>query len=768
VYAGILSACAVALVITWRLNPKEIGPRSWAIGSGWAALALVIFAMSAFRPELLWLNGSASPMAWLGLLYYSRGTRQYVGLPASPLWALVLYVLAVIAILLAGFFSQYNPASFIIVGSIVFAAYAFDIVRSVLSTREGRTAASYFIAFFFGLFGSTHIVRGVLTCFDLDRRGYARPVDSALVFVGILGGAATAMGFAMLISERLMRERAQTLARLEQSVDSLRERFVSLSGGDYQARAEFSGDGRPMDVVAKLFNETAEKIGSAFAELDGQRSLLLATQLSMVDGLVLVDRSGAIESVNPAFQGMLDRQDEELVGKHLPEILAEGSDQHVDAILGSAAHDPITELHMHFLSGTGATIPLTINAAPFADTEAKQEGFVLVVRDDRKLREAQAHLQMNDRLAAIGTVAAGVAHEVNNPLAYVISNLDYAVEELDDSQGALQPDIQGEMLSALQAARGGCERVRKIVQDLKSLSKRTDESTGVVDVNALLESAAAMLGNEVRHHAQIELSLSDVPGVSATEARLGQVFLNIIHNAAQAIDPGNADKEEIRVTSRLEEDFVIVEIRDTGCGIAPENLKRIFDTFYTTKAAGVGTGLGLSICRRVVGELGGRIEVESIVGEGTTFRIELPVDTGKPSAPEKTPLAAPVAATERRKILVIDDEAEVGNAARRILGRQHEVDTVTSAKDALGRVAEKNYDVILCDLMMPEMTGMQFYEQLQSDDPEHAKRVVFMSGGVFSPEAQRFLETVEQPKISKPFGTAVLREAVLPAKSNDA
>jgi CheY-like chemotaxis protein len=370
---------------------------------------------------------------------------------------------------------------------------------------------------------------------------------------------------------------------------------------------------------------------------------------------------------------------------------------------------------------------------------------------------------MNDRLAAIGTVAAGVAHEVNNPLAYVISNLDYAVEELDDAEGPLAPDIQAEMLNALQAARGGCERVRKIVLDLKTFSRRTDESTGVVDVNTLLESAAAMLGNEVRHHAHIELDLGDVPLVSATEARLGQVFLNIIHNAAQSIAPGNVDKEEIRVTSCVENDMVVVEIRDTGCGIPPTDFKKIFDTFYTTKPAGVGTGLGLAICRRVIGELGGQIDVASVVGEGTTFRIALPIDKGQHGLVARASEPAPALAVDQRRVLVIDDEVEVGNAARRILGRQHLVDTVTSAKEALSCIADSDYDVILCDLMMPEMTGMQFFKILERDHAKLATRVVFMSGGVFSTEAQRFLDTVAQPKISKPFGTTVLRDAVLPA-----
>jgi CheY-like chemotaxis protein len=247
--------------------------------------------------------------------------------------------------------------------------------------------------------------------------------------------------------------------------------------------------------------------------------------------------------------------------------------------------------------------------------------------------------------------------------------------------------------------------------------------------------------------------------VLGNEARLGQVFLNLLVNAAQAIPEGNADKNEIRVATRVgPSGQVVVEIADTGCGIAPENLTRIWDPFFTTKPPGEGTGLGLSISHQIIAELGGDIAVKSAVDLGTTFTVTLP-------ATQVVALVRPVSAdagTPRRgRVLSVDDEPMVGTLVRRILSSQHDVEAVTSAADVVERAkAGERWDVILCDVMMPQMTGVELYWRLHAFAPELTKRIIFLTAGAFTSSARTFMEQVQNERLEKPFDAQALRTLV--------
>ena len=244
----------------------------------------------------------------------------------------------------------------------------------------------------------------------------------------------------------------------------------------------------------------------------------------------------------------------------------------------------------------------------------------------RQLQAAQEQLLFADRLASVGRLAAGVGHEINNPLAFILSNLRYVHQELDELAGTPSEEARQEMLSALSEASEGAERVRLIVQDLKSLSRPDDVALGPVDLAAVVRGSAKMARHEVRDRARLVEDCDGVPPVHANAARLGQVFLNLIINAAHAISPGRVQENEIRVEARRSgPGHVTVEVRDTGAGISPEHLRRVFDPFFTTKPAGVGTGLGLSVCHRIITALGGEIRVESQPGRGTSFFITLAV-----------------------------------------------------------------------------------------------------------------------------------------------
>jgi signal transduction histidine kinase len=249
-------------------------------------------------------------------------------------------------------------------------------------------------------------------------------------------------------------------------------------------------------------------------------------------------------------------------------------------------------------------------------------------RAEEELRQAQKRLLATERLASLGMLTAGVAHEINNPLAYMLSNLNYVNEELcalvqkgEPLMGARARDI----LDALSETLSGGSRVRDIVKDLKLFSRASTDQSGPLDLHALLDSCANMAWSEIKHRGRLVKDYGEVPRLHGNESRLAQVFLNLLVNAAHALPPQGSASSEIRISTRHEESVVMVAVRDTGVGIPEENLERLFEPFFTTKPAGEGTGLGLSISQEIVMALGGRITVESQLGRGSTFRVFLPV-----------------------------------------------------------------------------------------------------------------------------------------------
>jgi signal transduction histidine kinase len=249
--------------------------------------------------------------------------------------------------------------------------------------------------------------------------------------------------------------------------------------------------------------------------------------------------------------------------------------------------------------------------------------------EQRRLRE---QLMVAERMATVGTLAASVAHEINNPLSAVVANLELALRRLETVGD--RPELE-ELRAELRDAHEAAHLVRQIVRDVKVFSRGGDERPGPVDVRQVLDSTARMAWSEIRHRARLQKEYEEVPPVWATDARLGQVFLNLIINAAQAIEVGRAESNRIRLCTRTDDKGrALVEIVDTGAGIPAEALPRVFAPFFSTKPAGTGTGLGLSISSRIVKELGGEIRVESRVGLGTTVSVALPSASAR--APVRT------------------------------------------------------------------------------------------------------------------------------------
>jgi CheY-like chemotaxis protein len=254
----------------------------------------------------------------------------------------------------------------------------------------------------------------------------------------------------------------------------------------------------------------------------------------------------------------------------------------------------------------------------------------------------------------------------------------------------------------------------------------------------------------------------DLPPVHGSEARLAQVFLNLLINATHAIPEGDAQSHEIRVAARaLPSGRVLVEVRDTGAGIPAHILGRIFDPFFTTKPPGVGTGLGLSICQRIITEMGGQIEVESSAGRGSTFRVTLASAHSTATAAALETVEEETQVATRARVLVIDDDPAVGNALELVLAEHYDVEVLTSAQRALDRLRDgESYAAILCDLMMPELSGMEFHRELTGSHPELAAQVIFLTGGAFTPGADAFLDGISNPRLGKPFNTRELRALI--------
>ncbi|MCC6555866.1 MAG: PAS domain-containing protein [Polyangiaceae bacterium] len=407
------------------------------------------------------------------------------------------------------------------------------------------------------------------------------------------------------------------------------------------------------------------------------------------------------------------------------------------------------------------------------DEQGKARRMIGAMMDTTELRQTQARLALAARMASVGTLAAGVAHEINNPLAFVIANLDASIRRLGragaQGRAGLGLDDVSALLDLLEDAREGAERVRLIVRDLNTFARADDERRGPVDVARVLDSCVQMAMNQIRHRARVTRAFVDVPPVEANESRLAQVFLNLIVNAAQAIAEGAADRNEIALSTGLDAlGRVVVEVRDTGTGIAPEVIGRVFDPFFTSKSVGEGLGLGLAICHGIITGLGGEIAVESELGEGSTFRVTLPVYRGAPAPADAAaqpaaipagaaPLDAPPARPRRGRVLIVDDEPLLTRAIAGTLEPEHDAVEAPSARDALARIrAGERYDVILCDLMMPEVTGMDFYEALGELAPELRPQIVFLTGGAFTERARSFLGSVENRLLVKPFDASTL------------
>ncbi len=495
------------------------------------------------------------------------------------------------------------------------------------------------------------------------------------------------------------------------------------------------------------------------AEEELRRQAMLFDHL--YDAVIVTDLEGRVLDWNPSAQRTFGFSKVEVLARPPPSVLRP-SESLAKQIAAAMDRDGRWTGELALKTKAGADCVCEAVMVPLRDGQGRSVGQVSVYRDLSERKQMQAKLLFSDRMASVGTLAAGVAHEINNPLAFIKANLIFLTDELARLGSELAAGRLTELSDALRDTVQGAARIGEIVRDLKTFSKGEEPTPNApVDVQRVVQFVAKMAENEIRHRARLVLDFPESLWVLGNESRLSQVFLNLLVNAAQAMREGEASSNEVRITGRnVEGGKVEIEVRDTGSGISPEIKDRIFNPFFTTKGIGGGTGLGLSVSHAIVTSMGGEISVQSEVGKGTTFRLLVPsAQAPSPVVVVPEPVRAPRA--QRARVLVIDDERLVATAIQRLLANVYEVRTSPSGTEAISMFdGGQRFDVILCDLMMPDITGMDLYETLCRSFPDQAKRMVFMTGGAFTDRASSFLGEVSNPSLRKPFDRSGLLGAI--------
>jgi CheY-like chemotaxis protein len=523
--------------------------------------------------------------------------------------------------------------------------------------------------------------------------------------------------------------------------------------------------------VALALTQAFEDTELAAQSAREQARLLQSVFTAMTNPIMVVDSSGRATTWNAAAEKLVKVSPQEEFVIHAPDAGARGvfhpdratpMDVNQLPMVRALRGEDVDDADLYIrneLKPEGAWLKITARA--LRDEAGAISGAVGVGHDVTKERLANEQLMISDRMASIGMMAAGVGHEINNPLSAVVANLEMAAAEVAALATHLGGDKLGELADEIRDAYEAAQRVRRIAMDLKVFSSAQAEENGPIDVERVLESAVRMAWNQMRHRARLVKDYRHVPPAMGADARLGQVFLNLIVNAAQAIPEGDAERNEIRLRTRVDGDGrIVIDIEDTGAGIPARVMAQLFTPFVTTKPVGIGTGLGLSICQRLVNAMGGSIWAESTVGRGTVFHVALQPARAVAPAATPTSAAAKPAAGNAADILVVDDEAMLGTILRRLL-KGHQVTVLTNAREALELIdGGARFDAILCDVMMPVMSGIEFYRALSDRHPDQVRALIFLTGGAFTKETAAFLDFIPNARVDKPFDAAKLRARV--------
>ncbi len=509
-------------------------------------------------------------------------------------------------------------------------------------------------------------------------------------------------------------------------------------------------DGELLGTVATLRDITEQKRAQDTLARSEARYRNLFESAS--DAIATFDANGRFTTFNHAAEIISGYRREELLGQWFAPMLP---DDELPKALGNfqkalAGETGLFETNFYRKDGEVRTIQVTYS------TPQLDEEVLCVIRDVTDQKMLQEQLIQSEKMSAIGQLVSGVAHELNNPLAGIS-----AFAQLLLSEKRFPPDQR----TAAEMIYAEARRASRIVQNLLTFARQHKPERTPTSVNQVLDDTLELRGYELRVRGiDVQRDYAEqVPDTMADAHQLQQVFLNLITNAEQAMERSERDKQRLIVRTRRSGEVVRIEIEDTGPGIPPNLLERIFNPFFTTKPTGSGTGLGLSISLGIVREHEGRIWAENAPQGGARFVIELPIVTPRTTGEFQT--APPVAAvTDRLHILVVDDEASVRVALQRYLSsRGHEVETTASGKEALARVREDAFDAMIIDMRMPDISGEQLFQELKARDPANADRVIFTTGQLVDDSVRTFLASTGRPCVPKPFEFTAF-DQVLPAR----
>lgn len=469
---------------------------------------------------------------------------------------------------------------------------------------------------------------------------------------------------------------------------------------------------------------------------------------AITDG-VCVLRGDLVYFTNAAFARILSRAEASLSGVRFIDLLHIDDQTHFEL----AHRSEVSRVRAIRADGSHRFIEISRAGAISFDGHSAT---ILLVRDTTDYQLAQEELARAEKLAALGSLAAGVAHELNNPLAYVALNLELLRERSAEV-------LDAQELEALEEAIGGVSRMRDIAGELHTFSGRDlPGPPSAVEVSRAITSALNLVNNEIRQRATLRRDLEANVFALAREGQLVQVCVNLLVNAVHAIPTPSNREHVIEVTAKAVDGRVEIAISDTGVGIPDTALPHLFDPFATSKRRGEGSGLGLAICKRIIDELGGTIRVDSTLGQGTQVSIALP-EARMPAGIDATPVRPRTRrppGTVRLRILVVEDELPIARALQKLLDA-HEVIRAADGNAAVALLeANQSYDCILCDLMMPGLSGAAFFGVLSERWPALARRVAIMTGGAVTPDCKEFLEGFQGPVLRKPFSLDAVQRCI--------
>jgi two-component system NtrC family sensor kinase len=454
--------------------------------------------------------------------------------------------------------------------------------------------------------------------------------------------------------------------------------------------------------------------------------------------LCIVDRSGAIRRANRAFADLVNAPPASLIGRPWQAFIPPEWATDLQRALDQQGAGREVELR------TGERT-YAVTAVPISTTD--RSAVVLLFDDQTERRRLQDQLIQSEKMSAIGQLIAGIAHDLNNPLASVVGFADFLSEV---------PNIPATIREPLTVVREEAERASSIVRNLLGFARKQDHQRRPTALKPLLDATFVLLRNQLmaqRVEALIEIE-PDLPMPDVDPNQIQQVFVNLINNAAQAI-ASTGRPGTIVVRARRWLDGVAIDVMDDGPGMSETLATQVFEPFFTTKAEGEGTGLGLSISQGIVKEHGGRIMLSSEEGKGSTFTVQLPLSTRSILPPSDASTRAP---TKRLRVLVVDDEPHILHYMRATLEAWGHIPVVAGdGGEALARISRESFDLIISDLRMPRFDGREFYQELARRDPALAGRLVFSTGDTVRGDTLAFLETLDRPYLHKPFSLAELR-----------